>query len=128
MATDLIACLSAFRAALLWLRRTLCAGAHSGDLTRWAPEGSLANFPTRHNLALELACGADYGEHLTCGAVPGERMDPGGLLWPKIFGDTSQKFQSDRFQVLSSKQAMRSVAISAQTAARAQEPQVHPRS
>ena len=58
----------------------------------WVPEGSLAGFFVRHEMALELVCGADFSCKLNCRASPGDLEGSWGQVWPKIPGNPTRKF------------------------------------
>ena len=59
------------------------------SLLRWVPEGNLAGFFVRHEMALELA---DFSCKLNCRASPGDLEGSWGQVLQKNPGKSTRKF------------------------------------
>jgi len=60
----------------------------------WVLEGSLAGFLVRHDMALELVCGADFSWKLMCRADPGDLGAPRGSDSAGTRGKTGPRISS----------------------------------
>jgi len=69
------------------------------DICAWVPEGSLAGFPVRHDMALESGCGADFFVEIVVPGGPRRSRVPGVHFGRKSRENRAENLQPDCLQV-----------------------------